>query len=247
MVFEISRARREVLEKLAQDDWTPSDLARELDKSTSAIYNHLDDLAGRGLLIERQVAAKTRPKTEYSIGPGFIQYVCILPGQYRERSLRLTAHKQVTVRIWNVPQEEFHPFLEQFWLHLRTASEIALDDVTALAVYGSVARGTATEDSDVDLLVVATNDDAAARLTEAFGTIRLEDATGASRIGMTEVYTRSEYHASLEGGSTFLESITDELHVLYDPDGVFRPSVRDDTNPRAGGLDADDENEVTER
>lgn len=207
---------------LVQRDWTPTDLARELGKSTSTIYNHLDDLADRGVLTERRVAAKTRPKTEYSIGDGFVQYVTVLSGGYRERVLRLDVHKEAIVRIWNVPQEEFHPFVERLWWRLRTDPDVDFEnDVAAVAVYGSVARGEADSDSDIDLLVVVESEAAETAVDEACGSVRLQIPEG-SKIGMAESFTTRDLRNSLAHGSSFLDDIRDELHVLYDPDRLLR-------------------------
>jgi predicted transcriptional regulator len=87
MVFAVSAAKERILQKLAEQDWSPTDLAEELGKSPETIYNHLHDLEEQGVLSTRQVAAKTRPKTEYSIGNGLIQYVAVLPGQYQQGAL----------------------------------------------------------------------------------------------------------------------------------------------------------------
>lgn len=231
MVFEISTAKREILQKLVQQDWTPTDLAQDLGKSTSAVYNHLDDLAEQGILVTTQVAAKTRPKTEYSIGPGFMQSVTVLPGQYQERVLGLSPHKEAIIRIWNLPQDAFHPFLEAFWWRLRTAPDIDLEtDVTALAVYGSVARGDADADSDIDILAIVADDEAEASINQAVGTVRLDIPEG-SKIAITELFTRDDYRQSVAHGSSFLENVQDELHVLYDPDRILTRTPENPPRP----------------
>lgn len=221
IVFEVSSAKEEVLRELVQRDWTPTDLARELGKSTSTVYNHLDDLAEMGVLVERRVSAKTRPKTEYSIGDGFVQHVAVLPGQYRERALPLDSHKAAVVRVWNLPQAEFHPFVERMWWRLRTDSDLDFEGgVAAVAVFGSVARGDADADSDIDLLVVVEDEDAKATVDRAFGGVRLQVPEG-NKIAVTESYTRRELGSSLARGSSFLEGIQEELHTLYDPDRLL--------------------------
>jgi predicted nucleotidyltransferase/DNA-binding transcriptional ArsR family regulator len=226
MTFALNRAKREVLEKLAERDWTPTDLAEELDKSPETVYNHLNDLTERGVLMKTKVEAKTRPKTEYSIGNGFVQYITVLPGQFSEGTIELTESKEALFRIWDIPQEEFHPYLETYWWLLRNSEDVSLSKhVAAVAVYGSVARGEADRDSDIDLLVVAENEEAAAGITDEFGSILLR-GDGDSRIGMTEVYTREEYRDSVAHGSDFLRGIRDELHVIYDPERlVTRPKM----------------------
>lgn len=220
-MFEVGSAKEEVLRYLVRRDWSPTDLSEELGKSTPTIYNHLDDLADAGVLTETQVPARTRPKTEYSIGDGFVQYLTVLPGQYRERALRLDAHKEAIVRIWNLPQAEFHPFVERFWWLLRTDPGVDFDDdVAAVAVYGSVARGEADADSDVDFLVIVEDDAVESTVDRAYGSVRLQIPEG-SKIGMTETYTTREFRDSLAHGSSFLDGIREELHVLYDTDRLL--------------------------
>lgn len=220
-MFEVSESKREVLKKLTERNWSPTDLADEIGKTPETVYNHLHDLEEQGILTKRQVPAKTRPKTEYSIGEGLIQYVIVLPGQYREGSLPVDETKQAMFRIWAIPQDEFHPYVERYWWTILLHSDIDLHDhVTAIGVYGSVARGEATGDSDIDILLVSTGEEASSTIANTLGSAVLH-FHGESKIGMTEVYTLREYRNSLAHGSDFLESIQDELHPIYDPDRVL--------------------------
>lgn len=222
-MFEVSAAKAEILRQLVRRDWTPTDLAAELGKSTAAVYNHLDDLAERGLLTRTQVPAKTRPKTEYSIEDGFVHWLVALPGMYQERGLRLDAHKAALIRIWAVPQAMFHPYLEVFWWDLRRDAELSLaDDVVAIAVYGSVARGDADQDSDIDVLAVVDDDADVEAIRASLGVVRVEIPAG-SKLAMTMLYTTEEYRSSLAQGSRFLDAIRDELHVLHDPQRFLSP------------------------
>lgn len=226
MVFEVSTAKREILEKLTERDWTPTDLAQELGKSRNTIYNHLDDLHERGILTKQQVPAKTRPKTEYSIGPGFIQYITALPGQYSEDSFTLTPEKQTVLRIWSVPQSGFQPFVESFWWRIKHSPELNYhEDVTGIALYGSVARGEADADSDIDFLILTSDAETEALVAEQFGSLRIK-ANGAAKIAMAEVFSISEYRDSLARGSSFLQAIQDELHTLYDPEKILQQPER---------------------
>lgn len=221
-MFKVSRARREVLRKLADRAWSPTDLARELGKSPETVYNHLNALAEQGVLTKTQEPAKTRPKTVYSIGRGLVQYIAVLPGQFHEGSLELTDTKDVMFRIWTIPQDEFHPYVERYWWSVVLHGDIDLnEDVTAAGVYGSVARGDAEEDSDIDILIVAHDEDAKARLAAAMGSVVLH-LDGRSRLGMTEVYTEDEFRDSRAHGSDFLAAVMDEIHPLFDPTRILK-------------------------
>jgi len=214
-MFEVSTAKKQMLEKLTQQDWAPSDLAEELGKSPETVYNHLDELAEQGVLTKKKVAAKTRPKTEYSIDDGFIHYMTVLPGQLTERNLELDTNKTALFRIWTIPQPEFHPFLEELWHTLRKRQNLR-----AVAVYGSVARGDADHESDIDILLIAEDEAAEDRLNDEYGSTLLKTKDG-TKVCMTQVYTQKSYRNSLARGSDFLTNIQDELHTVYDPERIL--------------------------
>lgn len=215
MSFEVSSAKREVIRKMTERDWTPTALAEELDKSTSTVYNHLEDLTDDGVLQKQQVAGKTRPRTEYSLGDGFVQYIAAMPEGFSERSLPLDWSKRAILRIWAIPQPEFHRYLEELWSQINH-----YDNVKAMAVYGSVARGDADTDSDIDVLLIAAHRDAEKILNEELSMtlIRTEEP---NKISAATVYTEEDYRESLDAESDFLRSIQEELHVIYDPEGIL--------------------------
>jgi len=220
MVFEVSTAKKEILQKLSEQAWTPTDLAEELNKSRNTVYNHLEDLYDQKVLTKEQVAAKTRPKTEYSINDGFMQYIAVLPGQYTEKSIKLTPRKQTVLRIWSVPQKEFQPYIESYWWNFKNQVDYR-GDIKAVAVYGSVARGEADKDSDIDFLTVTEDKEIENLISRDLSSVRIEAQDG-SKICMTETYSLKEYRNSLAHGSSFLKNIQDELHIIYDPDKVLQ-------------------------
>jgi DNA-binding Lrp family transcriptional regulator len=221
MVFAVSAAKKQILQKLVEQDWSPTDLAEELGKSPETIYNHLHDLAEQGVLSTTTVEAKTRPKTEYSIGNGLIQYIAVLPGRFQEGTLDLDVHKETVFRIWMVPQDTFHPYLERYWWQLRTYEDLSFEeDIAAVAVYGSVARGEADRDSDIDVLVIVTDDETEDAVNEHLGSTLVKIGDG-SKICMTETYTVQDYRNSLAHGSDFLDTVRDECHIIYDPDRLL--------------------------
>ena len=85
-----------------------------------------------------------------------------------------------------------------------------LEDRIALAlVYGSVARGTATADSDVDLLVVA--DDLT--LEELYSVLAPAEATLMRQINPT-LYTETEFAARKAAGTAFVSRILAGDHLV---------------------------------
>lgn len=215
MLFEVSTAKRQILKHVAEQDWSPTDLAEELEKSPETLYNHLNELADQGVLTKTSVAAKTRPKTEYSIGNGFVEYIAVLPGQVIQRTLELNPNKEALFRLWAIPQQEFHPYLEELWRRLNQE-----EGLRAAAVYGSVARGEAGKESDIDLLLIVENEAAEQAFMEEYGSLRLT-VDNRSQLCMAEVYTVDEYRNSVAHGSEFLASVREEVHVIHDPDRLL--------------------------
>ncbi len=216
MMFEISSARKEILQKLAEKDWTPTDLAEELNKSTETVYNHLDELEKRGFLSKSKVEAKTRPKNQYSLEGGFVQYVGVLPNEFISGSITLDETKEALFRIWQIPQNDFHPYLEKLWWQIKNSEE-----VKAMAVYGSVARGEADEDSDIDLLlIVEDKEKSEKKIKEKFGSTLLKTKEG-SRMVVSEVYQIEDYKKSIKEGSDFLHKVREDLHPIYDPGEIL--------------------------
>lgn len=220
----LTTAKRRVLEKLAEQDWTPTDLAEELNTSTPNIYNHLHDLAERGMLQTEQVPATTRPKTQYSIGRGFVRYLAVLPGQVQSGAWQFDQHKGPLLRIWLLPQPEFHPFLTEYWRRLRRDHDLE-EEIRAVGVFGSVARGHADAQSDIDVFILATDDNAVQLVEEQAGAMRIQ-IDEESRIVVAEVFSFEEYRESWDHDSHFLREVVADIHPVYDPDRLFdRPGA----------------------
>jgi predicted nucleotidyltransferase len=100
------------------------------------------------------------------------------------------------------------------------------EQLVAVAVFGSVARETPREDSDVDLLVVA-RDLPAGRLRRVDGFLPVEDRLeGALRevdssgapISLSPVFKTP---AEVEQGSPLFLDMVEDARILYDPDGFL--------------------------
>jgi hypothetical protein len=101
------------------------------------------------------------------------------------------------------------------------------DRLTALAVYGSVARGTMRPDSDVDLLIVADPLPAqrAARFDE-FTEVDRRLAPVLREVALEGVTTCLspvfKTPAELAAGSLLFLDMVDEARILHDPHGTLR-------------------------
>ncbi|HHT9131537.1 MAG TPA: nucleotidyltransferase domain-containing protein [Candidatus Tripitaka californicus] len=90
--------------------------------------------------------------------------------------------------------------------------------VRSIILYGSVARKQATEDSDIDILVVMPDDMKAYRKLSAISyDIDLKNSTVTSAIP----FTPEELNTLVNDGSPFIEDVLTEGVILYD-DGTFQ-------------------------
>ncbi len=91
--------------------------------------------------------------------------------------------------------------------------------INSIILYGSATRGEYRPwESDIDILVVASNEDKGLRsvISQTIGDIDLENGTCTSLIYLS----KANFKRYLEWGSPFLESVIAEGIVLYD-DGTF--------------------------
>ena len=100
----------------------------------------------------------------------------------------------------------------------------------SLAVYGSVGRGTPRPDSDVDLLLVATDlPDGPTARNEEFSPVRTALApqlTAARRAGLhPELSAVFKTRAELARGTPLLLDMTEDARILHDPDGCLADAL----------------------
>ncbi|MBI2831118.1 MAG: nucleotidyltransferase domain-containing protein [Chloroflexi bacterium] len=91
----------------------------------------------------------------------------------------------------------------------------------SLVLYGSVARKTATADSNIDLFLVIESNKLCEKVSDVSYDIDLENGV------LTAIFctTPGELDRYVERGSPFIENIAEEGIILYD-DGTFK-TVRD--------------------
>lgn len=121
------------------------------------------------------------------------------------------------------PQARYHALTRGL---LRAADEVYGTRLVSLAIYGSVGRGTARADSDLDVLLIA-EALAKGRLSRAeeFGQVegRLQEPLAglAKDGGRTELSPVLKTPAEAEAGSfLFLDMLTDSV-ILHDRDGFL--------------------------
>lgn len=210
--------RREVFESLVDADRSATELADRLDRSVQTVYDHLESLREMGYI--KQVgkrSGKTRPETLYTASE-FGQIFAAFDGELLERNVTLTQTHKTMLSVLRVPQSEFHPLLFSYLF----VSPNDWRGVKAIAVYGSVARGDADENSDIDVFHVVEN---GAEILDADRQALLVETQlqfAPRRLLSPEWFTERELENGREAGSQFLRNVFEEAIALYDPDGVFR-------------------------
>jgi len=100
----------------------------------------------------------------------------------------------------------------------RVVKELS-DSIDAIVVYGSVARGEAGEDSDIDLLIVGRDREIRRRVSEISYEIDYENKF---ETFITPIYfTREEFEHRVKVGSPFVYQVLEDGVALYD-DGTFK-------------------------
>lgn len=209
----------DMIRLLAKNDRTPSELAKELKTSLQNVQFQLSRLEAAGIIRKAgKAASRRRPFTVYSLGQGFVLLAKAIPGEDAEIiGIVADETKKVQLRIWAIPQQGFHYFLDKFWWDLQEN----LADIEALAVYGSVARGDAKEDSDIDILVITGKPEQMEKKLRAVVT----DPAGESRLIMPKCYTGSLLGKSLKAGSAFVKNAVRDMKIIYDPKNVLKEAM----------------------
>ena len=93
------------------------------------------------------------------------------------------------------------------------------DKIDSIVLYGSVAKNTANEESDIDVLVVARDDEIGLydKISKIRTQVDLENNTLTALVYVT--CEEIEHYAKL--GSPFMKSVSEEGMILYDR-GVFK-------------------------
>jgi len=93
------------------------------------------------------------------------------------------------------------------------------DKIDSIVLYGSVAKNTASEESDIDVLVVARDDEIGLydKISKIRTQVDLENNTLTTLVYVT--CKELEHYAKL--GSPFMKSVSEEGMILYDR-GVFK-------------------------
>lgn len=217
-----SGTEREVLELLLERSRSPTEVAEELEVSVQTASRNLKKLVEEGFAEQRRAGSGEGRGYKRYRALEFARVLAGYNGELVEDTLELSPDKRAVLSTWKVPQEEFHPVLLSY-LFAADPARVELD-IVGIVVYGSVARGDAQGDSDVDVLCVYENDDRRAEeyVDTAFSTGDGLVGPRESRVISETWFTREEFEGAADAGSRFLGNVLDEGIVLYDPVGVIR-------------------------
>lgn len=213
------------MELLLERPRSPTQVAEELGVSVQTASRNLKKLVEEGFAEQRRAGSdEGRGYKRYQVRE-FARLLAGYDGELFEETLDLATDKRAVLSTWKVPQEEFHPVLLSY-LFAGDGARIELD-VVGIVVYGSVARGDARPDSDVDVLLVYEDGSRAEEHVDAtFGTDGSLVAPNAKRVISETWFTRREFAGATGADSQFLRNALGEGIVLYDPEGVIRDARR---------------------
>ncbi len=206
----LNERKIELLKELEHAERTPTELSERMNLTISSVNKHLKDLEKIGLVTKTgKKEGKTRSYWKYQLKE-FIYFIASLDGEIQKKEIELNENQKTHLRIWSIPQPQFHKPLEKLWCKVQED----LEKIKAIAIYGSVAKGNAREDSDIDLLIITEqNQD------------ELEDKYGAKVIGgkmfMAKTFSENNFKENLEKESKFSQNTLKESKILYDPQDLL--------------------------
>lgn len=224
----LAGTEREVLELLLDRPRSPTTVAKELDVSVQTASRNLKKLVENGYA--EQTSDDTDPGYKQYRASEFAHVLAGYDGELFEQTLSLSADKKVALSVWKIPQPEFHPPL----MSLLFAPDVdrAKLGITSIVVYGSVARGTAEPDSDIDVLFLYDPSDASRSNVDEINVNDFLDTvytTGGGIVAserekvISEMwYSTTEFQEAVNAGSQFLRNVLDEGIILYDSQNVVR-------------------------
>lgn len=207
-----SEIKWKIVESLSKKDKAVTELAKEFNTSLSNISQQLSDLEASDIVKKTGKTEKgtRRPFVKYSIGSGFVFLVEAMPKEARKTFLEVDENIKTHLRIWSIPQKEFHYFIESFWWELQDH----LDDIESVAVFGSVAKGNAKPDSDIDILLLARQNQ---KSLEKEFSAKMVGQKGKGKMIMSQVFSVTDFEGSLMEGSAFGREIIDSMAMIHDP------------------------------
>lgn len=205
----------EIIKILTAGNKTPTDIAKIMKISLPGLHKHLMDLERAGMIQKADATkGKTRPYTTYTIGKGFVYFTKAIGGIAEQGLIEADENVKAQLGIWAIPQKEYHYYIESFWWQ---AQEF-IEDIDAIAVFGSVAKGNARENSDIDVLLLVKKD--VKKFEKMFGAIAV-GKKGKKAMVMAQVFEINDFNNSLRKGSKFAKEVISNHKTIYDPNEIL--------------------------
>lgn len=207
-----SEIKWKIVESLSKKDKAVTELAREFNTSLSNISQQLSGLEASNIVKKTGKTEKgtRRPLVKYSIGRGFVFLVEAMPKEARKTFIEVDENIKTHLRIWSIPQKEFHYFIESFWWALQDY----LDDIESVAVFGSVAKGNAKPDSDMDILLLARQNQ---KILEKEFSAKMAGQKGKGKMIMSQVFPMADFENSVRARSAFAREVINSMTIIHDP------------------------------
>ncbi len=214
-----TEAKWKIIESLSKRERTSSELAKQFKTSLSNISQQLSELESFGIVKKAGVEkGKRRPFLRYSLDKGFIFLIEAIPKETRKIFLEADENIKTHMRIWSIPQKEFHYYVESLWWELQNY----LDNIVSFAIFGSVAKGNAREDSDIDVLIIAEKN---AEEFEKKFSAKIVGLKERGKMIMAQVFSTADFEKALEE-SAFAKQIISSMIIICDKNG-FLCSMRE--------------------
>lgn len=212
-----------ILKELSKKNTTPTELSKALKISLPAVHKVIHELLNEKFIKESAVkAGKTRPYKMYSLNE-FVFFTKVLRNNVMQTFLPVDENLKIHLNIGGIKQKEFHYFIEQFWWQIINANFI--HDVESFAIFGSVAAGTATEGSDIDVLTIGKE---SKKLKKIIKEQAIENVyTKKTRILMPQFFSKEEFIDAYKKGSKFIKEMLLNMIVIYDKN-CFLTNLKDE-------------------
>ncbi len=204
-----SESKWKIIEVLAKKEMSATELAKQFRTSPSNISQQLSELESLGMIKKTGIKkGARRPFVKYSLDKGFVFFAEALPKEARKIFLEADENIKTHLRIWSIPQKEFHYFVESFWWELQNY----LDDMISFAIFGSVAKGNAREDSDIDVLLIAEKN--IKELENKFSA-KIVGKNEKGKMIMAQIFSPADFEKALEE-SVFAKQIIGSMIIICD-------------------------------
>lgn len=209
-MVKLEKNRWEILKIISNSNATPTEISKKLKISLPAVSSHINSLETQGFIEKTgEKKGKTRSYNIYSLKKDLFHFIKITPGEVSKGTLEIDNDFNAILEIYRLPQKEFRKSILDFWYDIQKH----LENIKAIAIYGSVAKGNAKEDSDIDILIISDKD----KIDEEYSAKMFKN-----KMVMGKTFSEKDFLNSKNKGSLFIKEIQKTMHVIYDPKNILK-------------------------